>query len=54
MESAKPFIHPYIPNSVPAVRDAMLHAVGATSTEEFFADIPAALRMQRHWRSLRR
>ncbi|SHN32887.1 glycine dehydrogenase subunit 1 [Duganella sacchari] len=46
MESAKPFIHPYIPNSVPAVRDAMLHAVGATSTEEFFADIPAALRMQ--------
>jgi len=38
--------HPYIPNSVPAVRDAMLREVGATSTEEFFADIPAALRMQ--------
>lgn len=38
--------HPYIPNSVPAVRDAMLRAVGAASTEEFFADIPAALRMQ--------
>jgi glycine dehydrogenase subunit 1 len=42
----KPFTHPYIPNSVPAVRDAMLQAVGATSTEEFFADIPTALRMQ--------
>jgi glycine dehydrogenase subunit 1 len=38
--------HPYIPNSVPAVREAMLREVGAASTEEFFADIPAALRMQ--------
>ena len=46
MEPGKPFIHPYIPNSVPAVRDAMLRAVGAASTEDFFADIPAALRMQ--------
>lgn len=45
MEQGKPFIHPYIPNSVPAVRDAMLQAVGASSTEDFFADIPAALRM---------
>jgi len=46
MEPAKPFTHPYIPNSVPAVREAMLRAVGAASTEAFFADIPAALRMQ--------
>ncbi|WP_028100768.1 aminomethyl-transferring glycine dehydrogenase subunit GcvPA [Pseudoduganella violaceinigra] len=46
MEPGKPFTHPYIPNSVPAVRDAMLQAVGAASTEDFFADIPAALRMQ--------
>lgn len=46
MEQGKPFTHPYIPNSVPAVRAAMLQAVGASSTEEFFADIPAALRMQ--------
>jgi len=38
--------HPYIPNSVPAVREVMLRQVGAASTEEFFADIPAALRMQ--------
>lgn len=42
----EPFIHPYIPNSVPAVREAMLRAVGAASTEDFFADIPAALRMR--------
>lgn len=42
-----PFTHPYIPNSVPAVRDAMLETVGAASTEAFFADIPAALRMPR-------
>ena len=41
-----PVTHPYIPNSVPAVREEMLAAVGATSIEEFYADIPASLRVQ--------
>ncbi|HUZ22511.1 MAG TPA: aminomethyl-transferring glycine dehydrogenase subunit GcvPA [Streptosporangiaceae bacterium] len=37
--------HPYIPNSEPRVRAQMLAAVGAASTEEFYAAIPAALRV---------
>ncbi len=39
--------HPYIPNSIPAVRRAMLDAVGATDVEEFYADIPEHLRLRR-------
>ncbi|MBT9502746.1 MAG: aminomethyl-transferring glycine dehydrogenase subunit GcvPA [Burkholderiaceae bacterium] len=38
-------VYPYIPNSVPAVKAAMLAATGAASVEEFYADIPAALRL---------
>jgi glycine dehydrogenase subunit 1 len=40
-----PTVHPYIPNSVPEVRAAMLEAVDAESVEEFYADIPAHLRL---------
>jgi glycine dehydrogenase subunit 1 len=40
-------VHPYIPNSVPAAKQAMLAAVNAKSVEEFYADIPAHLRLQR-------
>ncbi|MFI6323540.1 aminomethyl-transferring glycine dehydrogenase subunit GcvPA [Nonomuraea sp. NPDC050556] len=39
--------HPYIPNAEPRVRAEMLEAIGATSVEEFYADIPAALRLDR-------
>ncbi|KAA2261475.1 aminomethyl-transferring glycine dehydrogenase subunit GcvPA [Solihabitans fulvus] len=39
--------HPYIPNSVPAVRERMLKAVGAASVEEFYADIPESIRLRR-------
>lgn len=39
--------HPYIPNAEPRVRAAMLAAVGAGSVEEFYADIPAELRLDR-------
>lgn len=42
---AQPFIHPYLPNSVPAVKAAMLSAVGAESTEDFYADVPDDLRL---------
>ena len=38
-------VHPYIPNSAPAVREAMLAAIGAASIEELYADIPASLRL---------
>lgn len=40
------YSHPYIPNSAPESRKAMLEAVGAASTEEFYADVPAELRVQ--------
>lgn len=40
-------VHPYIPNSVPAVKAEMLRVAGARSIEEFFADIPADLRLSR-------
>ena len=39
--------YPYIPNSVPEVKAAMLAAIGAQSIEELFAEIPSELRMQR-------
>jgi len=39
--------HPYIPNSVPAVKSAMLAAVGASSVEDFYEDIPDSLRFKR-------
>ncbi|GAA2658386.1 MULTISPECIES: aminomethyl-transferring glycine dehydrogenase subunit GcvPA [Nonomuraea] len=39
--------HPYIPNAEPGVRAEMLAAIGASSVEEFYADIPADLRLAR-------
>lgn len=42
-----PFVHPYIPNTAPATKAAMLEAVGATSVEDFYADVPAELRLDR-------
>ncbi|MFF1574638.1 aminomethyl-transferring glycine dehydrogenase subunit GcvPA [Leifsonia sp. NPDC058292] len=43
----KPFVHPYLPNTAPESRQAMLEAVGAADVEEFYADIPADLRLGR-------
>lgn len=40
-------VHPYIPNAVPEVKAAMLAAVGATSTEDFYVDIPDSIRLRR-------
>jgi len=39
-----PFIHPYIPNSVPAVKQAMLRELGIDSVEEIYREIPERLR----------
>lgn len=41
------FVHPYIPNTAPESRAAMLDAVGAASVDEFYADVPASLRLNR-------
>ncbi|MEV6103886.1 aminomethyl-transferring glycine dehydrogenase subunit GcvPA [Streptomyces sp. NPDC051940] len=47
MSERDPQGHPYIPNSVPAVRKAMLDAIGAASVEDFYADIPDTIRLKR-------
>src|SRR5512134_169029 len=46
MSHKKPTIYPYIPNSVPATKEAMLREVGAKSLEEFYADIPESIRFK--------
>ncbi|MGV8911995.1 MAG: aminomethyl-transferring glycine dehydrogenase subunit GcvPA [Rhodoglobus sp.] len=43
----QPFVHPYLPNSAPDVKAAMLAAVGAESIDEFYVDVPAGLRLDR-------
>ena len=39
--------HPYIPNSVPRIRDEMLREIGAGSIEELYAAIPERLLLER-------
>lgn len=46
MEQKKHVVHPYIPNSVPGVRDAMLKEIGVSSIEELYEDIPENLRFR--------
>ncbi len=46
MKEQKPFVHPYIPNAVPAVKQQMLREVGASDIEEFYEDIPEHLRLK--------
>jgi glycine dehydrogenase subunit 1 len=47
MDKESHAVHPYIPNSVPAIKRRMLQQVGAESTDEFYADIPEELRLTR-------
>lgn len=44
---ARVSVHPYIPNSVPEVKRQMLAAIGASSVEDFYADIPESIRLGR-------
>jgi glycine dehydrogenase subunit 1 len=46
MKSKGPLVYPYIPNSVPRVKEQMLGKVGAASTEDFYDDIPETLRLR--------
>lgn len=41
MPKNRPFIHPYMPNSVPEVKNRLLNEVGIRDTEELFKDLPA-------------
>src|SRR5487761_2745558 len=47
MHDGGPRIHPYLPNAVPAVREAMLRVIGATSVDDLYAEIPASLQLGR-------
>jgi glycine dehydrogenase subunit 1 len=47
MNDDKLIVYPYIPNSVPAVKQQMLEAVGAGSVDEFYHDVPDELRLKR-------
>ncbi len=47
MNDRRQAAHPYIPNSVPEVRAAMLEAVGAESIEDFYVDVPESIRLHR-------
>jgi glycine dehydrogenase subunit 1 len=43
MRNKKQIVYPYIPNSVPATKEAMIEAVGAKSVDEFYVDIPDSI-----------
>ncbi|MHA7579156.1 aminomethyl-transferring glycine dehydrogenase subunit GcvPA [Paenibacillus vandeheii] len=47
MAHNKTYAHPYIPNTVPEVRDAMLNEIGLTSMEQLHDAIPDSLKLQR-------
>jgi glycine dehydrogenase subunit 1 len=42
----EPIVYPYIPNSVPDAKKQMLQDVGAASTDDFYEDVPAHLRLK--------
>ena len=44
--SRKETVYPYIPNSVPEVREEMLREIGARDIDEFFECIPEPLRLK--------
>ncbi len=46
MAKSGPFVHPYIPNSVPEIKKEMLDAIGAESIDELFGQIPDSLRFK--------
>ena len=43
MDEERPTVYPYIPNSVPAVKEQMLKEIGAESVEDFYEDVPEEL-----------
>lgn len=45
-ETRTTFAHPYIPNTVPEVRDAMLREIGLSSIEQLHEAIPDGLKLQ--------
>ncbi len=46
MDKKKAFIHPYIPNSVPEIKEMMLEEIGVKDIETLYEDIPEELRFK--------
>ncbi len=46
MGNERPLVHPYIPNSVPEVKQEMLREIGVESIEELYEEIPEHLRVK--------
>lgn len=46
-EKEKRVAHPYIPNSVPEIKEELLKEIGIESTEDIFGQIPEHLRLRR-------
>jgi glycine dehydrogenase subunit 1 len=46
MPGARSPVHPYIPNSVPEIKEAMLREVGASDIDELYGAIPERLRVE--------
>jgi glycine dehydrogenase subunit 1 len=47
LDKKKSFIHPYIPNSVPEVKEEMLKEIGVKDADELYDDLPEELRLRR-------
>lgn len=47
MITKKAFYHPYIPNSVPANKEAMMQKIGIKNIDELYEDIPEHLRLRK-------
>ncbi len=47
MCAAKPFVHPYMPNSVPAAERELLDAIGVRKASDLYRVIPEGLRLSR-------
>ena len=47
MNEEQSVVYPYIPNSVPEIRQEMVSEIGAENVEELYEDIPERLRLDR-------
>jgi glycine dehydrogenase subunit 1 len=47
MGDKKPFIHPYIPNSAPEIKEQVLKKIGIKDMEEIYREIPEQLRFRK-------
>lgn len=47
MAKEKSFVHPFIPNSPPDIKGAMLRDIGVSDIEELYGEIPEKLRLNR-------